>query len=109
MNKYLIVVSLAFLTNILFGQQMKWSSVIENKDYNYIKIIGQNEEGFYVLKSNISFDDERDRVGFRSRRYSLAFFTNEMVLKWTHPLEAPLTDGKIVSVNMLNEKVIVIY
>ena len=93
----------------LSAQQVKWSPVIDDKDYSYLKIIGQNEEGFYVLKSNISFDDERDKVGFRGRHYSISFFTGEMALKWAHPLESPLVDGKIVSINMVNEKVLVTF
>ncbi len=109
MKQYLNVLLFLFCGVSISAQQIKWSPVITDKDYDYVKIIGQNEEGFYVLKSNISFEDERDRVGFRGRHYSISFFTDEMALKWTHELESPIKDGRIVSVNMVNERVLVTF
>ncbi len=109
MKKYPLVFIFLFAASFLSAQQVKWSPVIDDKDYSFVKIIGQSEDGFYVLKSNISFDEERDKVGFRSRKYNISFFTNEMSLKWIHSLDAPLVDGRIITVNIVHEKILVTY
>lgn len=74
----------------------------------YLKIIGTDEDGFYVLRSNITFATERDHSGFRSRKYALEYFANDMHLKWDQQLTASVTDGKIISVQIINNKILIV-
>ncbi len=47
---------------------------IDNNGFDYAKVIGQDEEGVYILMSNLSLETSRDRFGLKSRKYELSYF-----------------------------------
>jgi hypothetical protein len=96
------------LTN-LSAQHVSWSQpFIEDRKMQYLKITGTDEEGFFLLRSNISFDNERDHSGFRSRKYALEYFDLDMNRKWSQPLSSPVPDGKILAVQSVHHKILVV-
>src|SRR6185369_13712759 len=112
-NRNLFFFILFFLLNDfqnnLCAQTVQWSQQItDDKKMQYLKIIGTDEAGFYMLLSNISFDDERDHAGFRSRKYSLEYFDRELHLIWNQPLASSVPDARIIGVQVLNNKILVI-
>ena len=100
---------LSCVANTLNAQQVTWSKQIAvDKKLQYMKIIGTDEEGFYTLHSNISFDNDREQRGYKNRRYSLEYFDLELNLKWNQPLESSVPEAKIIDVQILNNKILVI-
>lgn len=88
----------------------EWSRQLEeNNKMPYLKIIGSAADGFFVLRSNISLVSGRDKVGFRTRKYQLQYFSEAMVLKMEQDLSAPVEDGHITDITMLGDEVLLIY
>ncbi len=110
-------ISKNFLTFIIFfcsslvlpAQSVKWSQPLQdNKKSPYLKILGEDEnENFYVLKSNMSLEDDREHSGFRNRSYLLQYFSSEMALIWEKDLKTSYEDGHITDVRLVNGKLIV--
>ena len=87
------------------GQNIRWSSPLgDDNQMKYLKIIGSDENDFYVLRSNQPFG--RSRKGFKSRKYRLACFTQDMVMRWDKTLTAPSPDGRILDVQMVNGRLL---
>src|SRR5262245_52076344 len=42
--------------------------------FGFVKVIGQDEGGYFVLLSNLSHNLEADRVGFKNRKYKIAYY-----------------------------------
>ena len=91
------------------AQKVTWSQPFtEDKKMQYLKIIGMDEKGFYLLRSNRSLDNGNDRSGSRNKKYVLEYFDLDMRQKWTQPLTSSIADAKIIAVQSVNDKVLVL-
>lgn len=91
------------------AREIKWSPTLpENAKFPYLKIIGGDDEGFFVLRSNISLDTDRDRAGLRSRKYFLQYFSMEMALRWEGELNAQSDDTRFADIKVVNGRVLVV-
>ena len=111
--KHIFLFQLFLLMIVLQGslsaQTVTWSQAItDDKKMQFLKIIGTDDDGFYILRSNISFETARDHSGFRTRRYGIEYFDFEMHLKWSKQLTASIQDAKIIAVQLINDKILVI-
>ena len=95
--------------NSLYSQSIKWSQPLQdNKKFPYLLILGENESGnFYILRSNISLDNNRERTGFRNRTYALQYYSSEMSLLWDKELVTSYENGHISDVKLINGHVVV--
>jgi len=101
-----------FSLNYFFAvnaQTVKWSQVIEsNKKIPYFLILGESDDGgFYVLRSNMSLEHDKQRSGFKNRTYVLQSFSDDLVLRWEKNLLTSFADGYISDVTLANGRVIV--
>lgn len=79
------------------------SKVIDDAGYEYVRVIGQDEDGFYLLQSNLSLNTLRDRIGFRNRKYKIGYYDFNMNEKWTRKLEDEPDNFNIDVVTMFND------
>ena len=92
------------------SQKVRWSQpMADNSKFGYLKIIGSDGDGFYVLRSNLSLSSTKDRSGFKSRKYLLQYYGMELNLHWEQELTAPAEGGKIADVQVMDDKVIVLF
>ncbi len=104
-----LFIFLLFEINFSFAQKIEWSNTRnEDTKYDYIKILGSDEDGYFVLKSNLPFEYKRDSYGFRNRKFSIAYFDNKMNLKMQKSLVPPQKDSHLLKVVFVNEKVLLI-
>ncbi|MBL0340439.1 MAG: hypothetical protein IPP71_05620 [Bacteroidetes bacterium] len=95
--------------SITHAQQLLISpNSIDAITLGYTKVIGQDEDGYFVLMSNLSMNIENDRVGFKSRKYKLTYFNKTLTLKWEKTIESSNSESAIETVTFFNEKVVVI-
>lgn len=80
---------------------------IDENGYDYAKVIGQDEGGFYVLMSNLSLDDFRARFGLKTRRYELDYFGYNLQPVWKKEL-GPAGSATIENISMFNGAVVVV-
>lgn len=84
------------------------SDPVDNNGLNYLKVIGQDDDGFYVLYSNLSLETERDRFGLRTRKYRLGYYTFDLKEKWQEALTAHPSSAGLETVSFYNNHVVVI-
>jgi len=93
----------------IFAQQLQLSATsIDEISLGYTKVIGQDEDGYFVLMSNLSLNSESDRVGFKNRKYKLTYFNTALNLVWEKNLESFSNDAVIDAVTFFNGKIVVI-
>jgi hypothetical protein len=75
---------------------------VDDAGFEYVKVIGQDENGFYLLQSNLSLNTERDRIGFRNRKYKIGYYDFKMNERWSKKLEDENENFGIDVVTMFN-------
>lgn len=80
----------------------------DNKKTPYMRILGADEDGnFFLLRSNMSLDSDRDRTGFRNRYYELEYYNADLHMLWERELVTSYENGKVSDVEMNNGRIIV--
>ncbi|HNP99980.1 MAG TPA: hypothetical protein PKK99_13055, partial [Bacteroidia bacterium] len=106
----LLALSFIIVSNTVFAQKVHWSqAMVDNSKYPYLKIIGSDGEGFFVLRSNLPLNSSRERSGFKSRKYFLQYFGSELNLRWEEELIAPIEGGKISDIQIMDGKALVLF
>lgn len=91
------------------AQTVRWSQPLpDNAKLPYMRIIGSDAEGFYVLRSNLTLGNGRERSGFKTRKYMIQYFSNELTMRWEQELVAPGEQGHIADVQIVNERLMVV-
>ena len=90
------------------SQNIIWSAPVgDDNQMRYMKIIGSDENDFYLLRSNIPFQTDPGKKNSKSRRYKLACYTQRMALRWEKTLAAPVPEGKILDVRIVDGRLLV--
>ena len=98
-----------FFPNISEAQKLLLSpSEIDESGFGYTKVIGQDDEGYFLLLSNITLNYSGDRMGFRSRKYKLAYYNSNLTQKWSIPVNATKPNAEIEAVTFFNESILII-
>jgi hypothetical protein len=105
MKLWLSVFFTAFLNGAL-SQTIKWSAPINtDKNMPYLKILGADDEGYFILRSNFSFSSDRDRSFFTKRKFNIQYYNDNLVMKWSETLTTENDDRKIADIVMSGNKV----
>lgn len=103
---FLLLLSSSFLST---AQSIQISpDNIDNNGFDYAKVIGQDEEGVYVLMSNLSLESTRDRFGLKSRKYELSYFGYNLQPKWRKTIEASPVNSSLESIGFFNDRPVII-
>ena len=103
---FLMIAANCFYSN---AQQVILSNEnIDDPGYEHVKVIGEEENGFYLLQSNISLQTQRDRIGFKNRKYKISYYNYALQLKWTKKLEEENDQNNIDIVTMFRNHPLVI-
>ncbi len=98
------------LSDKSFSQSVKWSApMTDDKKFPYLKILGASDEGYYLLRSNLTFSNDRTHSGFRTRKYLLQLLDDDLRLRWSQPLVATCEDCRIADVGIIGSNVAVLY
>jgi hypothetical protein len=92
----LFIFSILVYSHAVIAQQVEMTTEgIDNDGFIEARVIGQDEDGIYVLESNLSLDTEKDRYGFKSRKLRIAYFDGLLKPKWTLPVTSAQPDGSV--------------
>lgn len=97
------VFCIAFFPEITFSQKYTMSpQSVDDAGFEYVKVIGQDDNGFYLLQSNLTLNSDRDRIGFRNRKYKIGYYDFSLNEKWSKKLEDENENYGIDVVTMFN-------
>src|SRR5436190_10353483 len=90
------------------AQNIVWSAPLaDDNQLRYMKIIGSDENDFYLLRSNAPFGDEGGKKNYKSRRFKLACYSQRMAVRWEKSLAAPVPDAKILEIRIVSGRLLV--
>lgn len=95
--------SLFLNIHISFAQKTEFSPE-ERSDNKYIRILGEDDEGTYILKSNLPLIDTRLSNGFKKREFTLSYYSDELHLKASKVVSAPKKDDKTLALTFFQDK-----
>ena len=91
------------------AQKIEYSAQpIDNYSFDYLRIAGYDDNGFFLLQSNLPLDEERDRVGFKSRKFKVSYFTSDLNEKWTKQFDKGEEGNRIESIGVVNGSVVTV-
>ena len=109
LNFFLILFALTFFGTNVFAQSYTISPEdLDDAVYSHVKVIGQDDEGFYLLQSNLSLATERDRVGFKNRKYKISYYDFNLKQKWNKVLTAFEDGASVEAVTFFNNHLLVL-
>lgn len=89
MKKFLASCFLFYHSWVLTAQNIQVSDfTFEDAGYDEVMVSGYTDKGFYVLQSNLPFESDRDRIGFKNRKYRLSFFNHQLSRLWYQNIES---------------------
>ncbi|MEO5571521.1 MAG: hypothetical protein ABIT08_06775 [Bacteroidia bacterium] len=107
-------VNLFFVLAILFSLRAYSQTIMispapfEESSFDNIKVIGQDDDGIFLLESNLPFELDRDHVGFKNRKYKVAYYSNELMQRWAKIIEAMPDGSNIQSVLFAQQKILIV-
>ncbi len=81
---------------------------LDDYGLNYLKVIGQDDNGVFVLHSNLSLESTVDRIGLRSRKYRFSYFDFNLKPQWWKNLISHPESATLEAVSFFNGKGFVI-
>lgn len=89
MNRGLLICLMFFLHFLSKGQSIQVSNFTsDNSGYDEWMVAGYTSRGVFVLQSNLPFESDRDRIGFKNRKYRLSFFNQQLNRNWYLNIES---------------------
>jgi hypothetical protein len=88
-SSFIIMICVSMCIKLCTAQTLSTSAELNERGFDYVKVMGQTEKGFYALYSNFPIASNRNKVGFKVRKYKAAFYDFNMKSKWTIPIEIP--------------------
>ncbi|MEP7265005.1 MAG: hypothetical protein ABI772_10935, partial [Bacteroidota bacterium] len=98
-----MIIALLMYCSALSAQKYTLSPQnIDDPGFEYVKVIGQDDGGFYLLQSNLTLNSQRDRIGFRNRKYKISYYDFNLNQHWNKRLEDDADNYNIDVVTMFN-------
>ena len=105
-----VLFAMVLIARTSTAQQITWSPPMEDdRKFPYLKILGEGESGYYLLRSNLTFRDDRTHSGFRSRKYILQLLDESLRVKWSVPLTAGCEDCQVADVGIIGTTPAILY
>lgn len=106
--KFLITL-LLFYTTLSFSQKVDFASPEKSFQRTFIKVIGQNENGIFILRSTTAFNNKIDQLRLRDNKADIAFIGNNLSPIWTYNLSSFNGDEEIQDISLFNDSLYVYY
>lgn len=108
----LILVNVVFFAHVFICKAQKVeisNTAIDDKGYEFAKVLGHNDDGFYLLQSNLSLAISNNRIGFKVRKYRLIYMDFDMNIKWQHEVENSIDKKRLAEVFFFNSQPMLVY
>jgi hypothetical protein len=108
--RYLITLLSIFIFSIAESQIVQLSTTnINQGGFDYASTLGEMNEGYIVLQSNLPIGTEKERVGLKSRKQQLSLFDEKLNKKWQLPVLPTLAGASVEGIIMFQNNILVFY
>ncbi|NNF01302.1 MAG: hypothetical protein HKN22_01320, partial [Bacteroidia bacterium] len=71
--------------------------------------IGQADDGYFLLQSNLSLFSERNRVGLKNRKYKISYYNKDLVYQWFMEVRPQERQYDVEKVLFVDNSVMIFY
>ena len=105
----ILILTLILITNFAFAQKVDFATPEKSFQRTFIKIIGQNEFGIFILRSTTPFNNKIDQLRLRDNKAEISFVNNNLSPVWTYSLNGLSSDIEIQEVSFFNDSLYFFY
>lgn len=106
--KFLLTI-LLFYSTLSFSQKIDFATPEKSFQRTFIKVIGQNERGFFILRSSTAFNNKIDQLRLRDNKADISFVGNNLSPIWSYSLSSFNGDEEIQDISFFNDSLYVFY
>lgn len=105
----LLQILFILINGSLHAQSLQLSAnPIDENGFEHVKLIGQDANGFYLLMSNLSLENNRSRQGLRARKYEISYFDLNLQPKWRKKADDFPIKGSIETIGVFQGKIVIL-
>jgi len=105
----ILFLTLIFFSNFSIAQKVDFANPEKSFQRTFIKIIGQNENGIFILRSATPFNNKIDQLRLRDNKAEISFVNNNLNAVWTYSLSWLSSDIEIQDVGFFNDSLYYFY
>lgn len=109
MKNILLVLLLFFSSSVLYSQKIDLGSPDKSYQRSFLKVIGQNNKGVYILKSSSTFNSKQEQVRLRDNKAEVMLVGNNMNTIWSYSLTYLSPEADVQDVCMFNDSLYLFY
>lgn len=107
-NIFLFFVIIIFSADVQ-AQKVDFSAAEKSYQRTFSKVISQTSKGFFVVKSQVAFNNKQDQIRLRDNRVEIAYFENNMAMKYSQAMIFSDNDAEIQDIQFLGDSLYVFY
>ncbi len=92
-----------------YGQKIELATPEKSFQRTFLKIIGQNDKGFFVLRSQSPFNNKQEQLRLRDNKAEISYINSTLNTSWTFPLNSLNSEYEIQDINFLNDSLYIYY
>jgi hypothetical protein len=108
MMKNLLILFL-LIANTTLAQKVDLATPEKSNQRSFLKVIGQNERGFFILRSASAFNNKQEQLRFRDNKAEISFVNNNLGTIWTYQFNYLDSDAEIQDICIFNDSLYLFY
>lgn len=100
---------LLFISSYGYSQKIELATPEKSFQRTFLKIIGQNSKGIFVLRSTTPFNNKQEQLRLRDNKAEISFVNANLSTSWTFSLNTLNSEFEVQDINFLNDSLFIFY
>lgn len=100
---------LLFVCYNSIAQKVDVANAEKSFQRTFIKVIGQNEKGFFILKSPSVFNNKQEQLRLRDNKAEISFVNNSLSTLWTYRFDYLNPEAEIQDICLFDDSLYLFY
>ncbi len=109
MKNFILILLFSFSSSFLFAQKIDLGNPDKSYQRTFIKVIGQNNKGIFIIKSSSTFNSKQDQIRLRDNKAELMLVGNNLNTIWTYSLTNINAEADIQDICIFNDSLYLFY
>ncbi len=109
MNKFTITLLVLLWSSTLYAQRIDLANPDKSFKRMYSKVIGQNDRGFFIIKSTSPFNNKVNQLRLRDNRIEIAFIETSLATKWSFSVVLPDPYAELQDIRFISDSLYIFY
>ncbi len=112
MKRILLLLWLLLMTatqSKLLAQQLTIANTDKSFKHMYSKVIGQNTQGYFILRSNYPFNNKQNQLRLRDNKIAISLLNKNLSVIWNLNVQLPDLSADIQDIQFLSDSLYLFY